>query len=161
MRATSSSSSRAPGLAAASPRAPRLPAVAQVLQRRAPRATTAPAIPAAARSSSAPAPAANSRCPHRPRRPRRPLKPVASLDYVASAADEGVLGLPPRSELSPADITDVFGYPRDLTARYYLGRVLGAGSFGVVREAIGVDSGMRHAVKTIPKAPKRGPATPR
>jgi hypothetical protein len=97
-----------------------------------------------------------------PRHPRRPLPtPPRSVDYVASAADEGVLGLPPRTELTPNDLAHVFGYPRDLTARYYLGRVLGAGSFGVVREAIGVDSGHRHAVKTIPKAPKRGPATPR
>jgi hypothetical protein len=102
--------------------------------------------------------------PQRRRHPRRSttlLPPIASVDYVASAADEGVLGLPPRTELQPQDITSVFGYPRDLTARYYLGRVLGAGSFGVVREAISVDSGLRHAVKTIPKAPKRGPATPR
>jgi calcium-dependent protein kinase len=69
--------------------------------------------------------------------------------------------MPPRTELQPQDVTHVFGYPRDLTARYYLGRVLGAGSFGVVRECIGVSSGLRHAVKTIPKAPKRGPSTPR
>jgi calcium-dependent protein kinase len=114
-----------------------------------------PPPPALARARAAAAPHH-----HRPPLARGP-KPVASVDYVASAADEGVLGLPPRTELQPPDITHVFGYPRDLTERYYLGRVLGAGSFGVVREAIGVSSGLRHAVKTIPKAPKRGPATPR
>jgi len=118
--------------------------------------------------SPSPAPSSQPRAPgaaalpRRAVRGRRPLQtPPRSVDYVASAADEGVLGLPPRTELTPQDLAHVFGYARDLTGRYYLGRVLGAGSFGVVREAISVDSGHRHAVKTIPKAPKRGPATPR
>ena len=46
--------------------------------------------------------------------------------------------------------------------RYDMGAVLGAGSFGVVREAI-ERSGLqrRYACKTVPKVPKRGVGTPR
>lgn len=44
---------------------------------------------------------------------------------------------------------------------YYLGRVIGAGSFGVVREGIKVATGKRFAVKTVSKVPKRGAPTPR
>ncbi len=39
--------------------------------------------------------------------------------------------------------------------------MLGAGSFGIVREAVGKRTGMRFACKTIPKVPKRGKGTPR
>jgi serine/threonine protein kinase len=39
--------------------------------------------------------------------------------------------------------------------------VIGAGSFGIVRECFELSSGRRYAVKTIGKAPKRGLATPR
>ena len=45
--------------------------------------------------------------------------------------------------------------------RYELGKVLGAGSFGIVREAIGKRTGIHYACKTIPKVPKRGKGTPR
>ena len=45
--------------------------------------------------------------------------------------------------------------------RYDIKGVLGAGSFGVVREAVDRASGRRYACKTIPKIPKRGKATPR
>lgn len=45
--------------------------------------------------------------------------------------------------------------------RYELGKVLGAGSFGIVREAVGKRTGLHYACKTIPKVPKRGKGTPR
>lgn len=45
--------------------------------------------------------------------------------------------------------------------RYTLGGVLGAGSFGVVREAIEKKTKRRYAVKTIPKSPKNAKSTPR
>ena len=50
---------------------------------------------------------------------------------------------------------------RNLLDSYYLGRVIGAGSFGVVREGIKVATGKRFAVKTVSKVPKRGAPTPR
>eukprot|EP00877_Chromochloris_zofingiensis_P003189 jgi/Chrzof1/12871/Cz07g10120.t1 len=92
---------------------------------------------------------------------RTHVKVSAHLDYVATASDEGVLKLPARTELDPAEIKNVYDYPRDLSARYYLGRVIGAGSFGVVREGIEVATGQRYAVKTVSKVPKRGQPTPR
>lgn len=58
-------------------------------------------------------------------RPNRPIsKPssrsavhvVASLDYIATASDEGVLKLPARTELDPEEIKNVFGYPRCVIA---------------------------------------------
>ncbi|GAX73995.1 hypothetical protein CEUSTIGMA_g1445.t1 [Chlamydomonas eustigma] len=84
-----------------------------------------------------------------------------STDYVATASDDGVLKLNPRTDLSADEITHVFGYARDLKAKYTLGKVIGAGSFGIVRECNELSSGRRYAVKTISKAPKRGLATPR
>ena len=39
--------------------------------------------------------------------------------------------------------------------------MIGAGSFGVVREAIQKGTGIRYAVKSVPKIPKRGVPTPR
>ena len=45
--------------------------------------------------------------------------------------------------------------------RYMVGKVIGAGSFGVVREAVQRGTGIRYAVKSVPKIPKRGLATPR
>ena len=45
--------------------------------------------------------------------------------------------------------------------RYNLGKVLGAGSFGVVREAKEKSTDRHYACKTIPKVPKRGFCTPR
>jgi serine/threonine protein kinase len=45
--------------------------------------------------------------------------------------------------------------------RYVLGSVLGAGSFGVVREATEKKSQRKYAVKTIPKSPKNAKSTPR
>lgn len=42
-----------------------------------------------------------------------------------------------------------------------VGKVIGAGSFGVVREAVQRGTGIRYAVKSVPKIPKRGLATPR
>lgn len=45
--------------------------------------------------------------------------------------------------------------------RYTLGKVIGAGSFGVVREAVHKKNGVHYACKTIPKMPKKGRVTPR
>lgn len=55
----------------------------------------------------------------------------------------------------------LLGHTRNLLDSYYLGRVIGAGSFGVVREGIKVATGKRFAVKTVSKVPKRGAPTPR
>lgn len=44
---------------------------------------------------------------------------------------------------------------------YYLGKVIGAGSFGTVREAVEAATGHRYAIKTVAKIPKRGAPTPR
>lgn len=82
-------------------------------------------------------------------------------DYEASAADEGVLALPSRTELQADWITNVFGYPRDLSSHYYVGKIIGAGSFGVVRECLDKVTHRRYAIKSIPKMPKRGAPTPR
>ncbi len=48
-----------------------------------------------------------------------------------------------------------------MMCRYNVGKVLGAGSFGVVREVVEKGTGRRFACKTIPKIPKRGVCTPR
>ena len=45
--------------------------------------------------------------------------------------------------------------------RYIIGKIIGSGSFGVVREAIQKGTGIRFAVKSVPKVPKRGVPTPR
>ncbi|PNH07597.1 Calcium-dependent protein kinase 14 [Tetrabaena socialis] len=45
--------------------------------------------------------------------------------------------------------------------KYHMGRVIGAGSFGVVRECVEKTTQRINAVKTIPKVPKRGLPTPR
>lgn len=45
--------------------------------------------------------------------------------------------------------------------KYYVGKTIGAGSFGVVRECVEIASGRTYAVKTISKIPKRGLPTPR
>jgi len=45
--------------------------------------------------------------------------------------------------------------------RYTIGKVIGAGSFGVVREAVHKRTNLHYACKTIPKLPKKGRGTPR
>lgn len=50
---------------------------------------------------------------------------------------------------------------REMEKYYHLGKVIGAGSFGTVREAVEIATGQRYAVKTVSKVPKRGPVTPR
>lgn len=66
-----------------------------------------------------------------------------------------------RTCASRTQVTHVFGYPRNLPERYMLGKVIGAGSFGVVRECVHIASNRVFAIKTIPKVPKRGMPTPR
>ena len=48
-----------------------------------------------------------------------------------------------------------------LQCRYTIGKVIGAGSFGVVREAVHRKTSVHYACKTIPKLPKKGRGTPR
>ena len=48
-----------------------------------------------------------------------------------------------------------------VSRRYILGAVLGAGSFGVVREVTEKRTKRKYAVKTIPKSPKNAKSTPR
>eukprot|EP00884_Botryococcus_braunii_P020658 jgi/Botrbrau1/7276/Bobra.0318s0014.1 len=104
---------------------------------------------------------------HHGRRARVPVGPLCiskttdRADYTAGVNDSSVLRLPPKQELTPQDVMSVFGYARNLQHKYDLGKVLGAGSFGVVREAIYKSSGRKYACKTIPKVPKRGNSTPR
>ncbi|KAG1675746.1 hypothetical protein FOA52_012402 [Chlamydomonas sp. UWO 241] len=106
-----------------------------------------------ARTPAAPAP---RRVPQSGRGPA----PPASSGYDASAVDEGVLKLAATKELRLDQITHVYGWARDLTDKYVLGRALGAGSFGVVREATEVATGKRYAVKTIGKVPKNKMSSP-
>ncbi|CAL5222918.1 g5351 [Coccomyxa viridis] len=86
---------------------------------------------------------------------------VLRADYAATACDSSVLRRPLKEELQPADVRNVFDFPRNLQEKYELGKILGAGSFGIVREAVGRRTGTHFACKTIPKIPKRGKGTPR
>lgn len=86
---------------------------------------------------------------------------VAATDYAPAANDEGVLLKPLKEELAPVEVLNVFNYARNLRERYSMGPVIGAGSFGVVRECTEVATGRRYACKTIPKTPKKGRCTPR
>ena len=45
--------------------------------------------------------------------------------------------------------------------RYHVGHILGAGSFGIVREVTLRSTDRRYACKTVPKIPRRGNGTPR
>lgn len=56
-------------------------------------------------------PSSSNSC--RSRRSRQAaVRVAASLDYVATASDEGVLKLPARTELDPEEIKSVFAFPR-------------------------------------------------
>lgn len=73
-----------------------------------------------------------------------------------------MLQRPLKAELQSEEIQNVFGYPRNLRDKYQLGAVLGAGSFGVVRECTERrPGGRRFAVKSINKIPKNSRPTPR
>ncbi|KAI3434801.1 hypothetical protein D9Q98_002859 [Chlorella vulgaris] len=88
--------------------------------------------------------------------------PAVHADYVAKAGDAAVLQRPLKAELQSEEIQNVFGYPRNLRDKYQLGAVLGAGSFGVVRECTERrPGGRRFAVKSINKIPKNSRPTPR
>lgn len=82
-------------------------------------------------------------------------------DYSAKAGDGTILQLPLKSPLTTSQIRNVFGYPRNLREMYHVGSVLGAGSFGVVREARERSTGRIYAIKSIPKTPKQNKPTPR
>ncbi|RMZ52997.1 hypothetical protein APUTEX25_001116, partial [Auxenochlorella protothecoides] len=85
----------------------------------------------------------------------------ARTDYTAKAGDVEVLKKPLKSELKPSELVTVFGFPRDFDTHYAMGDMLGAGSFGVVRQATENQTGNQYAVKSIMKIPKNGRPTPR
>eukprot|EP00798_Chlamydomonas_sp_ICE-L_P029609 gene29609-17890_t len=91
----------------------------------------------------------------------RKLTVVCNKDYEAAGSDSGVLRMERMTELILADLTNVFGYPRNMLDEYFLGKVIGRGSFGIVQECLESASGSRYAVKKIDKFPKRGKPTPR
>jgi calcium-dependent protein kinase len=104
--------------------------------------------------------------PYRKRTPSRSKAPglrvhAVHADYQAKAGDSTVLQRPLKAELLPSEVRNVFSFPRNLRELYTLGPVLGAGSFGVVRECTEKSSKRRYAVKSIPKQPKNGKSTPR
>lgn len=83
-------------------------------------------------------------------------------DYSPSASDDEILRKPSKTKLLAKQVEAVFGYPRDVFAKYTFGEVIGTGSYGVVRKCIEKSTGAIFAVKTVPKQPKRGnPCTPR
>lgn len=87
-------------------------------------------------------------------KPRAPLRRAALPSE--SASDEDFLDQAPY-EAVPLDNTQrLFGLPRNFHDKYVLGKPLGAGSYGVVSEAIDKDTRDVFAVKSIPKKPKRG-----
>ena len=78
--------------------------------------------------------------------------------FAASVTvDEELLHIAPTQLIYPEECTRIYGYPRDdqLHEKYKLGKVIGAGSFGVVREATVIATGEKVAVKTISKLLKR------
>lgn len=85
----------------------------------------------------------------------------AKTDYAATASDANVLQQPLKQELTANDVKHVFGYSNSLKEKYTIGKVIGAGSFGVVREAVHKRTNLHYACKTIPKLPKKGRGTPR
>eukprot|EP00798_Chlamydomonas_sp_ICE-L_P026449 gene26449-17548_t len=91
---------------------------------------------------------------------RIPLR-VSAIRDAAGCFDEAVLRLPRRTRLQPEQMKSVFGYPRDMDGKYFMGKILGYGSFGVVRDCMEKESGDMYAVKTIKKVPKDLPPTPR
>lgn len=60
-----------------------------------------------------------------------------------------------------SSLVEHMSFSTRLQEKYHIGKVIGAGSFGVVRECVEKSSGRINAVKTIPKVPKRGLPTPR
>lgn len=87
-------------------------------------------------------------CRHSMMRHTRQVPPIQCM--------HGANSLPSRlsrhSSLRPAQVTAVFNYARNLLDKYLVGRVIGAGSFGVVRECVERSSQRTYAVKTVPKA---------
>lgn len=49
----------------------------------------------------------------------------------------------------------------ELLLRFHVGEVLGSGSYGIVRYCLEKETGEKFAVKSIPKTPRKRPATPR
>lgn len=80
--------------------------------------------------------------------------------FAASVTvDEELLHIAPTQLIYPEECTRIYGYTRaeHMVRKYELGKVIGAGSFGVVREATVRSSGEKVAVKTISKLLKRIP----
>ncbi|KAK9836887.1 hypothetical protein WJX74_010460 [Apatococcus lobatus] len=84
-----------------------------------------------------------------------------TADYVATSHDSQVLQKPIKQALQSKEVRNVFGFDRDMRQAYNIGKVLGAGSFGVVRTVTHKGNKRKYACKTIPKVPKRGDCTPR
>lgn len=82
-------------------------------------------------------------------------------DYEASPSDNEVLRLPARTELTKEQIRSVYGWPSNLQEKYFLGQIVGAGSFGIVRQCLEIATGRKYAVKTLSKTPKKGAPNPR
>ena len=80
--------------------------------------------------------------------------------FAASVTvDEELLHVSPTQLIQPYECQRIYGYPRDedMKKKYELGKVIGAGSFGVVREAEQLSTGRKVAVKTISKLLKKVP----
>jgi len=90
----------------------------------------------------------------------RPTQPGAEQKFAASVTvDEELLHIAPTQLIMPEECQRIYGYPRDqqMDEKYDMGKVIGAGSFGVVREATVKATGEKVAVKTISKLLKKIP----
>mmetsp|Transcript_39199 Transcript_39199/g.92893 ORF Transcript_39199/g.92893 Transcript_39199/m.92893 type:complete len:628 (-) Transcript_39199:95-1978(-) len=76
-------------------------------------------------------------------------------DYVGNATDKIIFRMHPNTGLSDEEISDAFGYPRNLTERYHTEEEIGAGNFGTVYRVIDTTTGEPYACKSIPKVPKK------
>mmetsp|Transcript_24470 Transcript_24470/g.61631 ORF Transcript_24470/g.61631 Transcript_24470/m.61631 type:complete len:614 (+) Transcript_24470:75-1916(+) len=88
------------------------------------------------------------------RRPTLSTTSAGFAEYRPNAADKDVLRSDPNQRLEADEIRNVFDYKRNLSARYEIGDMLGAGSFGVVHRAVERATGREYAVKTINKVPR-------
>ncbi len=88
--------------------------------------------------------------------PSLDLKGLRSKDALHVFLSNEKESHPRRAEITPVAVTLQLW-----RLRYEITSVLGAGSFGIVRQAVDRITGRRYACKTVPKMPKRGKPTPR